>query len=396
MAASKFEVADAIDKFFDEDFRKCIPAYQQRTLSALQACRTASLGGHVDACDLCGLLQISYNSCRNRNCPKCQGLQKEMWTIQREEELLPVSYFHVVFTLPHELNGLCLHNPRFMYDLLLESAWYVLNSFARDPKWLGAQSAATMILHTWGQNLQLHPHVHCIVPSGGLDTEGNWQNPKKGGPDFLYPILAMNKVYRAYFLKQLKIALEGGRLSLPDDFPTDKPYKVWKENLYKKEWVVYTKPPFSKPENVVNYLARYSHRIAISNQRIINVTNKKVTFRYKDYKQGAKQKVMVLKGKDFLRRFCLHIVPERFRKIRHFGFLSNAVKTKSLKLAKRSLQNKRYQALSKAERKAYAMLRLFGQLKNVCSCCGKEQLVTIDIWLANKDPPGYLKKGKRK
>lgn len=392
----KFEMTDVIAQFYDEGFRKRIPLHHQRTLGALQKCRTAALGGHVDACDACGLLQISYNSCRNRNCPKCQTILKEMWTIQREEELLPVSYFHVVFTLPHELNALCLHNPRFMYDLLFESAWYVLNSFARDPQWLAAQSAATMVLHSWGQNLQLHPHLHCIVPSGGLDKQGNWQNPKKGGSNFLFPILAMNKVYRSYFLKHLKIALEEGLLSLPHEFPMGKPYKVWKENLYKKEWVVYTKPPFSKPENVVNYLARYSHRIAISNHRIINVTDKEVTFRYKDYKDGAKQKVMTLKGETFLQRFCLHIVPHRFRKIRHFGFLSNAVKTKSLTLAKRSLQNKLHQALSKAERKAFAMLRLFGQPKNVCPSCGKGKLVTIDIWLANKDPPGYLKRGERK
>lgn len=392
----KFELADVIDNFFDDDFRKRIPVHQQRTLTALQLCRTASLGGHVDACDACGLLLISYNSCRNRNCPKCQGLQTEMWTIQREEELLPVPYFHVVFTLPHELNGLCLHNPRFMYDLLFESAWYVLQTFANDPKWLGAQSAATMVLHTWGQNLQLHPHVHCIVPSGGLHKNGEWQNPKKSGSDFLYPILAMNKVYRAYFLKQLKKALEGGALSLPDDFPMGKQYNAWKENLYAKEWVVYTKPPFSKPEKVVNYLARYSHRIAISNHRIINVTDTQVTFRYKDYKDSAKQKTMTLDGKIFLQRFCLHIVPERFRKIRHFGFLSNSVKNRCLNLAKRSLLNKLHTALSKAERKAFAMLRLFGQPKNICPCCGKGQMVRVDIWLANKDPPSYLNIGKQK
>jgi len=391
----QYEIADVINKFYDDDFRKRIPVHQQRTLNALQQCRTATLGGHVDACNACGLLQISYNSCRNRNCPKCQGMQKEMWTIQREEELLPVPYFHVVFTLPHELNGLCLHNPRFMYNLLFEAAWYVLKTFANDPKWLGAQSAATMVLHTWGQNLQLHPHVHCIVPSGGLRKDGQWQNPKKGDSNFLYPILAMNKVYRAYFLKQLKVALENGLLSLPDDFPFDKSYNSWKNKLYKKEWVVYTKPPFSKPENVVNYLARYSHRIAISNQRIIDLTDKEVSFRYKDYRDGAKKKTMTLQGKVFLQRFCLHIVPERFRKIRHFGFLSNSVKTKSLTLAKLALTNKRHLTLSKAERRAYAELRLFGLPTRLCPCCGKGQMVTIDIWEANKDPPDYLK-GRKK
>ena len=365
-------------------------------------CRTAALGGHVDVCDGCGLLQISYNSCRNRNCPKCQGLEKEAWSIQREEELLPVPYFHVVFTLQHELNGLCLHNPRFMYGLLFESAWYVLRTFAADPKWLGAQSAATMVLHTWGQNLQLHPHVHCIVPGGGIDKAGRWQNPRKGGPNFLFPVLAMNKVYRAYFLKQLKIALESGQLSLPKDFPKRSAYKSWKEKLYKTEWVVYTKPPFSKPQNVVNYLARYSHRIAIYNQRITTVTKDTVSFRYKDYRDGAKQKTMCLQGKEFLKRFCLHIVPDRFRKIRHYGFLSNAAKKKALTLVKKELENKRFIALSRAERKAYAQLRLFGFPDDTCPCCGVGKMVpfgllratAFDSWSANKDPPDYLKGAK--
>ncbi len=173
----KYEIADIINQFYDENFRVRIPVHQQRVLNALRACRTAQLGGHVDACDSCGYTRISYNSCRNRHCPKCQGLQREMWTIQREEELLPVAYFHVVFTLPHELNGLCLHNPKFMYDLLFESAWFILNTFSRDQKWLGAQSAATMLLHTWGSNLSLHPHIHCIVPNGGITKNGDWQKP---------------------------------------------------------------------------------------------------------------------------------------------------------------------------------------------------------------------------
>jgi len=331
--------------------------------------------------------------------------------------LLPVAYFHVVFTLPHELNELCLRNPRAMYDLLFESAWYVLKTFGLDEKWLGAQSAATnpsrpqavhslkcplgisssrSFIHTWGQNLQLHPHVHCIVPSGGLTKNNKWQNPRKGGSNFLYPVLAMNKVYKGYFLKQLKSMLEAGLLTLPKDFPSGKLYNKWKDKLYKKEWVVYTKPPFSKPENVVDYLARYSHRVALTNSRISIVTKKEVAFTYKDYRNNAKRKTMRLKGRDFLRRFCLHILPPGFRKIRHFGFLSNAVKTKSLTIAKAALESKKHIALTREERKAYAKLRVFGLPKNSCRCCKKGQLITIDIWLANKDPPPYLKVGERK
>lgn len=386
-----FEIADIIHTFYDEDFARRIPLHQQHTLRALQYCRTARMGGHVDACTACGLLRISYNSCRNRNCPKCQELQKEMWTIQREEELLPVTYFHVVFTLPHALNGLCLHNPRFMYNLLFEAAWMVLQSFGADPKWLGAQTAATMLLHTWGQNLTLHPHVHCIVPGGGISKAGKWQQPRRGNARFLFPVLAMNKVFRACFLKQLRHYLEAGQLALPTGFPKDKAYHEWKEQLYKTEWVVYVKSPFSQVRNVVRYLARYSHRIAISNHRIINVTNEQVTFRYKDYRDGALQKLMTLDGKVFLRRFCLHILPPRFRKIRHYGFLANAVKNLRLQQAKSDLLKKRHVILSKSERKYYAQLRLFGNASiDLCPCCGKGQMVTINVWLANKDPPDYL------
>ena len=382
-----YEVADIIDKYYNDAFRIKLPVYKQRTLSALSSCRTATLGGHIDACDQCGKQRISYNSCRNRNCPKCQGVQKEMWTIQREEELLPTTYFHVVFTLPHEFNGLCLYNPKFMYNLLFETAWYVLNTFSQDPKWLGARSAATMILHTWGQQLTLHPHVHCIVPSGGLNDAGHWQRPKRGNSQFLYPILAMIKVYKAFFLKKLRKHLEAGELRLPPYFPMSNEYYNWKKLLYKKNWVVYSKPPFGGVHNVVKYLARYSHRVAITNHRISAIDDQRVTFRYRDYQDNNQQKVLPLTGSDFLIRFCLHILPPRFRKIRHYGFLANASKRKSLQLARRSLNVKHLEALTRKERKALAIERLFATKEHRCTSCGKGQLVTMDVFLPNKDPP---------
>ena len=387
---TKFELSKVIEQFLDQDFRQQITLHQQRTLHAIRRCRTAALGGHVDACTACGKIDISYNSCRNRNCPKCQGLQKEMWIIQREEELLPVSYFHVVFTLPHEINQIVLRNQRFVYNLLFEAAWYVLNKFGQDNKWLGAQSAATMVLHTWGQNLQLHPHVHCIVPAGGLSKNRQWLNPKKGNAKFLYPILAMNKVYKAFFLKQLRAALEAGLLVLPENFPHKSNYHKWKENLYQKEWVVYTKPPFSKVKNVVEYLARYSHRIALTNRRILNITDSTVSFRYKDYRQNGKSKTMTLDGKVFLKRFCIHILPPRFRKIRHYGFLANCIKTKSLLYAKLDLLQKKHLALTRTERRALAKARIFSIKENICPCCKKGNLVRIDSWERNKSPPDYL------
>ena len=248
-----------------------------------------------------------------------------------------------------------------------------------------------MILHTWGQNLQLHPHVHCIVPNGGINKDGTWQNPRKGNSQFLYPVLAMNQVYKAYFLKRLRKHLEEGELALPKDFPFQpRSYYDWKEKLYKKDWVVYAKPPFGGPKKVVNYMARYSHKIAIANQRIIDINDQGVTFRYKDYKDNAKQKTMTLTGFRFLQRFCLHIVPNRFRKIRHFGFLSNAGKRKGLNLAKKALLNKKHNPLSKTERKALATARLFANKKDSCPHCKNGRMIIVDILAPNKDPPIIL------
>jgi len=229
----------------------------------------------------------------------------------------------------------------------------------------------------------------CIVlsPVVGINNDGSWQNPRKGNSQFLYPILAMNSVYKAYFLKRLRQHLEQGELSLPENFSGSRDYYAWKESLYKKDWVVYAKPPFGGVEIVVNYLARYSHRIAIANHRIIQITDQEVSFRYKDYQDGSKQKVMTLTGQQFLQRFCLHILPDRFRKIRHFGFLSNAAKRKGLNQAKQALLNKQHNALAKVERKALAAQRLFGNNQNICPGCKKGQMGIVDILAPNKDPP---------
>ena len=386
----QLEVAQVIDRFLHQLPDHKLTKYHRRTLKAIQACRTASLGGHVDACDSCGHLRISYNSCRNRHCPKCQGLNKEMWTIQQEDQLLPTTYFHVVFTLPHELNGLCLHNPRFMYDLLLRSSWYTLNTFARDPKWLGAKSAATMVLHTWGQTLVLHPHVHCIVPNGGLTSKDEWQLPKRGNAKFLYPVKALKKVFKVFFLKQMRLALEQGLLIFPPDFPS-KParYHPWKENLYAKDWVVHTKKPFAGVQHVVKYLARYSHRVAITNHRIKQIDQQSVQFDYKDYADRGLKKVMTLSGKDFIQRFCLHILPPGFRKVRQYGFLANASKTKDIAAARKALGRKHKQLLQRAERKVLAKLRLFSQKVDRCPCCQKGKMILVYAFIANKDPPVY-------
>jgi hypothetical protein len=368
-------------------------AHHRKTLDAIQKCRTAELGGHLDQCNDCGHLKISYNSCRNRNCPKCQGVNKESWIVQQEDMLLPVAYFHVVFTLPHELNSLCLYQPKFMYNLLFQAAWHTLKTLANDPKWIGAKTAATMLLHTWSQTMILHPHVHCIVPNGGVTEDGNtfrWQFPKRGKSNFLFPVPAMNKIFKGFFMASLKTKIESGELSLPPDFPFGNEYKIWKNNLYKKDWVVYTKKPFGGVKKVVNYLARYSHRVALTNHRIKNIENGNVIFEYKDYKDGAKKKLMTLKGTEFLRRFCLHILPHGFRKIRQFGFLANACKAKLLTIARLALGEKTKTLLTRNERKRIALKRIFGERTNRCPCCKKGEMVTIHNWDApskNKDPP---------
>ena len=394
MSRPPFEVADVIHEFLPSFNQQRLPVHHRRTLKALQQCRTAALGGHIDACDHCDYLRISYNSCRNRHCPKhvlsvaegCQGINKEMWSIQQEDMLLPIAYFHVVFTLPHQLNGLCLYNQKLMYDLLFKAAWHTINTLANDPKWLGAKTAATMVLHTWSQTLVLHPHVHCIVPNGGLTQQGNWQFPKKGNGNFLFPVVAMRKIFKGFFIQHLKTAIDKGCLQLPPHFPHGFAYQQWKDHLYQKKWVVFTKKPFSGAQQVVNYLARYSHRVALTNHRIKNIENGKVVFQYKDYKDGAKKKVMSLQGVDFLKRFCLHILPKGFRKVRSFGFLANASKAKSLDLARLALGFKIKKLLNKKERKDLALIRLFGQQQLLCPCCKKGKLSPSFSW-NNKDPP---------
>lgn len=288
-------------------------SWQLRTLDAIKRCRTVSLGAHVDGCTNCGHIRISYNSCRNRHCPKCQGIRREQWIQAREQELLPVPYFHVVFTLPDTLNPLCLHQGRVLYDILFQTAWNVLDSFGHDPKWLGAQPGMIAILHTWGQTLNLHPHLHCIVPGGGLTPQNKWRTAKCQGK-YLFSVKAMGKVFRARFIDRLKKALPQAM----------EPTMV--DALYKKDWVVYAKRPFNGPHSVIEYLGRYTHKIAIANHRITDISDNQVTFRYKDYRQRALTKTMTLDGLEFIRRFAMHILPKAFVRIRHYGILSSTTK----------------------------------------------------------------------
>lgn len=394
MSRPVWEVAGAI-RLFGDGFRERFPlsAPQKKALSDLANCRTAALGGHVDACEACGAVQFSYNSCRNRHCPKCQGLEREAWVLAREGELLPVPYYHVVFTLPPELNGLCLHNPRFCYDTLFESAWETLHTFAADSKWLGAQTGATVVLHTWGQQLMLHPHVHCIVPGGGLDKGGHWARPRRSGKTgerFLFPVKVMSRVFRAVFMKKLRPVLEAGTLALPGDeacFAGAEPYRAWRNGLYEKPWVVYAKRPFGGPKEVIEYLGRYTHKSAISNHRLLEVGEETgVRFSYKDYRTGGERKEMRLDGVEFLRRWSLHVLPPGFRRMRHYGILSNALKTRALNACRKALSGNRVPCwpapvkLTPQEVRRAALERLWrGRDPQACPCCGGGRLVRIGI-----------------
>jgi len=298
---------------------------QQRILRAIASCRTAALGGHVESCDRCHYQRIAYNSCRNRHCPKCQASACARWMEDRAAELLPVEYFHVVFTLPNTFNALALANKRVVYGVLFDAVAQTLLEVAANPKRLGAKIGFIGILHTWGQNLCLHPHIHCVVPGGGLSPDGSkWINCK---PGFFLPVRVLSKVFRGKFIDLLKRARGKGKLiGVADDCEFERPLDA----SVKHDWVVYAKPPFGGPQQVLKYLARYTHRIAISNRRLVSTDNQTVTFNYKDYAHGNRPRTMTLDGAEFLRRFLLHAVPSGFMRIRHFGLLANRVRSGNL------------------------------------------------------------------
>jgi len=323
MSAPAFEVADVIrlsGKAFVEQYHPL--GYHKGVLTALALCRTEALGGHVYQCGDCGHKRIAYHSCRNRHCPKCQQLGKEQWILAREADLLPVGYFHMVFTLPDVLNPLCLKHPAMMYDLLFHAVRDTLFAFASDPKHLAAEIGYVAVLHTWGQTLVLHPHLHIIVPAGGFNIHGNWVKPRGHG-NYLFPVKALSPVFRAKYRDGLKAALAREGI--------DTPPGLFEQIMFNK-WVVYAKEPFADPKQVIEYLGRYTHKVAISNHRLTELTQTQVTFRYKDYAQDGAQKLMTLENTEFLRRFCLHILPSGFVKIRHYGFLSSRRKREFIAL----------------------------------------------------------------
>ena len=311
---------------------------QRRALRAIAACRTAALGGHVSECDACAHREISYNSCRNRHCPKCQGAARAEWVAARERELLPVEYFHVVFTLPAPLAALARTNKRRIYDLLFESVWRTLSSIASDPHHLGAEIGYLAVLHTWGQTLTHHPHLHCIIPGGGLSPDHTrWVSCRKG---FLLSVRVLSRRFRTIFLERLEQAFERGDLSSVgghDELAAPARFAEMVGELRRYDWVVYAKPPFGGPKAVLRYLGRYTHRIAISNSRLRALDDGHVTFTYKDYRTGHAEHEMRLEAVEFLRRFVEHVLPRGFKRIRQYGYLANRCRATKLELCRRLL-----------------------------------------------------------
>jgi hypothetical protein len=352
-----------------------LPAHHLRVLRAIQRCRTAALGGHLDACEACGHQRISYNSCRNRHCPKCQATQRERWIQDRTEDLLPVPYFHVVFTLPEGLNALCLRHPVALYNLLLWASQKTLLHLGADPKHLGAKMGLISILHTWGQNLSLHPHVHCIVPAGGITPAGHWKATKSNGR-WLFPAKVMSRVYRGKFVEGLKAVARTEHIALPKELINA---------LYKTDWVVYAKKPFLGPKQVIEYLGRYTHRVAISNHRLRSVDQGRVSFSYKDYRQGGKSRVMSLEAGEFLRRFCLHILAPGFRKIRHYGLLASRLKPR----LKQQQMHMGVSMVPKAKRPWQEVIQqATGWDVDACPCCKTGRMITQMYFQAHGPPVG--------
>ena len=339
-------------------------------MSAIEACRTAALGGHVERCADCGEIRIAYNSCRDRHCPKCQGLARAQWLADRQAELLPVPYFHVVFTMPAPIARIALQNKAVVYDILFRAAAETVRTIAADPKHLGAATGMTAVLHTWGQNLFHHPHVHCIVPGGGLSPEGRWIACR---PGFFLPVRVLSRLYRRLFLERLRTAFDAKMLRFFGELAgLAKPaaFAAHLQPLRKVEWVVYAKRPFGGPQQALDYLGRYTHRVAIANTRLIALAGGQVRFRWKDYRHPQRPKIMALPAGEFIRRFLLHVLPDGFRRIRHFGFLANAHRGAKLALIRRLLDRPEPERAPEPAdyRERYA--RLFGRSLDICPACG--------------------------
>jgi hypothetical protein len=367
---TKFELADVVTLFGATLLAKTKQTpLQLKVLNRIATCRTAALGGHEEACENCGTMRYSYNSCGDRHCPKCQAAKQAFWIDELVQNTLPIKHFHVVFTLPHELNAVCLHNQRMYYDLLFAAVWQTLRSFGYSH--YGVENGAVAVLHTWGQNLSLHPHIHCIIPAAGYKMDGQWINVGHSG-QYLYPVHQLSEAFKGKFLDSLKRSLrKQNELAL---------FNPVVQQAYNSKWVVHCEPSLAGADHVVKYLGQYTHRVAITNQRILNIADGKVTFIAKDYRDGAVKKPVTLDGIEFLRRFTMHILPRRFVKIRRFGIYNHTTK-RNLELQFVPEEKSDIEAVIKRqqapETKAERFARLTGINPCLCPVCKTGRMVTI-------------------
>lgn len=357
---------------------------ERRVMSAIQLCRTAALGGHVEGCRSCGVVRVAYNSCRNRHCPKCQGAVARDWLEARAGDLLPVPYFHVVFTLPAEIASIAFQNKKVVYNILFRTAAETLRIIAADPKHLGAGIGLIAVLHSWGQTLSYHPHLHCIVPGGGPSPDGTrWIACR---PNFFLPVRVLSRLFRRLFLHALRTAFEAGQLQFFGDIAglaAPQAFDRLMTSAGRQDWVVYAKPPFGGPDKVLAYLSRYTHRVAIANSRLVSMADGKVTFRWRDYRHGRRPRTMTLDAGEFIRRFLLHTVPDGFHRIRHYGFLANGQRAARLMACRALLADQ----ASETEIRAKPAMKAAPAARS-CPCCG-QSMVRLAVWYHGQAPPEW-------
>jgi hypothetical protein len=394
MRATGLEVADIfrqVGPAYRQDHADALSRGQRRVMSAIERCRTAALGGHVEQCDACGHQRISFNSCRDRHCPRCQSLTRAQWLEDRQAELLPVEYFHVVFTVPQEIAAIAYQNKAVVYDILFHATAETLRTIAADPKHLGAEIGFIAILHTWGQNLLHHPHLHCVVPGGGVSPDGKrWISCR---PGFFLPVRVLSRLFRRLFLAQLQQAFDDDELQFFNSLAALQHRAAFAKYLAparQTEWVVYAKAPFGGPQQVLQYLGRYTHRVAISNNRLIDFTDGHVTFAWKDYRHESRHKLMCLDAQEFIRRFLLHVLPPGLQRIRHYGLLANRHREVKLEHCRQLLAAPAPVVELTEEPLDYRdrYQRLTGVSLRDCPQCGLGQMVCIESFL-----PGSLPRG---
>jgi hypothetical protein len=385
MDRPRFEVADLF-RCYGADYRQkhgaSMSVAQRRVMTAIELCRTAVLGGHLEQCDHCGHQRNAYNSCANRHCPKCQSLARAKWLEDRHSELLHTQYFHVVFTVPEEISAIAYHNKRQVYGILFRAAAETLRTIAADPKHLGAQIGFFAVLHTWGSNLLHHPHLHCVVSGGGLSADGSqWICCRNG---FFLSVRVLSRLFRRLFLEQLCNAFDAGNLeffSSLESLRNPSAFRNYLAPLREVEWVIYAKRPFAGPEQVLDYVGRYTHRVAISNNRLLDIAEGKVSFCYKDYRHEAQQKTMTLQAEEFIRRFLLHVLPEGFQRIRYYGFLANPYRQQKLARCRDLLGTSQPEPAASKVNKDYRdrYEELTGSTLWQCPVCHQGRMLMIEI-----------------